>query len=48
MNHKSGFDYEAQFDLAREGKVSVYVEAHDNQGKVKTAPIRAPAMTIDL
>lgn len=30
------------------GKISFYVKATDSTGKTKTAPIRAPAMTIDL
>jgi hypothetical protein len=34
--------------LSRGARISFYIEAADTSGKRKTAPIRAPHMTIDL
>lgn len=49
MQPAGQFGYQAEFTPQEsDGKVSVYVQAEDSMGHVKTAPIRAPAMTIDL
>ncbi len=49
MEHSGGNTYSYKMtDLPRNARISFYIEAKDNTGLIKTAPINAPAMKIDF
>lgn len=48
MEHLGGYNYSVELPAQDAGnKVSLFIKTQDSRGKVKTAPIQAPSMTID-